>query len=151
MPLSTTAKAALCLCPLAGMAGTVATVPTVRRAVHHITAPRHPAAHHLARPAARPVNCDSAAPVALPAVPLVTYDAPIPAEPLGTASGPGGGGAPGIAALAGGAPAAVAALASPTPTSAPSDAGADRWRPSGRERQHAPTVTHSDFTPVTAR
>jgi hypothetical protein len=94
MPLSTAAKAALCLCPPAVMAGTVATVPSVKRAVHHLTAPHHARPVHriataAARPAAEPVaaDCNPVAPGPLPAVPLVTYAAPIPAEPTEAASG----------------------------------------------------------------
>ncbi len=95
------------------MVGTVATVPTVKRAVHHLTAPRH---HVVARhgAGAAPVNCDPVGTAALPAVPLVTYAAPIPPEPGGTgpggatSGGTGGGAGPILGALAGGAPAALA-------------------------------------------
>ena len=93
MPLTTAAKVALCVCPPALMAGTVATVPQVKRAVHHITAPRHaPKSIHKTvarKPAAsnavaqRQVDCDPVAGGALPAVPLVTYAAPGPDEPTG--------------------------------------------------------------------
>lgn len=81
------------------MAGTVATVPTVKKAVHHVTAPRHVAkpvrraANAPARPAAvaqQQVDCAPGGIGPLPAVPLVTYAAPIPDEPAG-----GGGFVPG--------------------------------------------------------
>jgi hypothetical protein len=110
MPLSSAAKAALCLCPPAVMAGAVATVPAAKRAVHHLTAPHHATrpVHRIAtaasRPAAEPVaaGCNPVAPGPLPAVPLVTYAAPIPPEPgVGPAGGPGQnvpGGASGILA-----------------------------------------------------
>lgn len=130
MPLSMTAKAMLCLCPPAMMAGTVATVPAVKRAVHHLTARRHtpasarPVAIHAMQPRVRAGNrieCAPVAPIALPAVPIVTYAAPIPDEPDGMATN--GGGTPGaIGVLA--AAAAVGAPASSTPAAAPTDIGA---------------------------
>lgn len=107
MALSTAAKAALCLCPPAAMVGTVATVPAAKRAVHHLTAPHHAKpvrriATAAARPAAEPASTIAdcgPAPGPLPAVPLVTYAAPIPDEPGtgGPATGTGpiaGGGGP---------------------------------------------------------
>lgn len=95
MPLSTIAKAALCVCPPALMAGTVATVPAARKAVHQLTSPRAaPKAAPrntvaAARPAAatqREVECDPGVPA--PIAPLVTYAAPIPQEPGGTPIAP---------------------------------------------------------------
>lgn len=95
--LTTAAKAALCICPPALMAGTVATVPPVKRAVHHLTAPRqapkalrHAVAQRPAAPQAaarQQVDCDPAAGGPVPAVPLVTYADPIPDEPGGSSGG----------------------------------------------------------------
>lgn len=91
------------------MAGTVATVPPIKRAVHHLTAPHHAPARRIAAPGARPaavavrsVKCNPIAPAVLPAVPLITYAAPIPDEPEGDAA-PGGG-------VAGGVPGGVGAI-----------------------------------------
>ena len=110
------------------MAGTVATVPSVKRAVHHLTAPRHHAPIHHAAARAAAVNCDPVAPAGLPAVPLVTYAAPIPAEPdvAGPAETPSGGAGPILGALAAGAPAAMAGGVAPavTPTPTPAVPGA---------------------------
>ncbi|MEH3159075.1 MAG: PEP-CTERM sorting domain-containing protein [Sphingomonas taxi] len=100
MALSTAAKAALCICPPALMAGTVATVPPVKRAVHHVTAPRqapkalrHTVAKRPAEPQAvtrQEVACDPMGGGTLPAVPLVTYATPLPDEPgIGTTGTPG--------------------------------------------------------------
>lgn len=89
MALSLTAKAALCLCPPALMAGTAATVPAVKRAVHNATAPRHARpVHRVVTAAAKPpvapareaVDCIAGV-SAVPVVPLVTYASPIPDEP----------------------------------------------------------------------
>ena len=124
MPLSTAAKAALCLCPPTVMAGTVATVPSVKRAVHHLTAAHHPAkpVHRLATAAAQPpvqperqADCGPVAAGAVPAVPLVTYAAPIPDEPGGRETGSGIG--PAVAAAG----PTAAALAVSTPAPAPAD------------------------------
>ena len=124
MPLSTTAKAMLCLCPPAMMAGTVATVPAVKRAVHHLTARRHtpasarPVAIHGMQPRVRAGNrieCAPVAPIALPAVPIVTYAAPIPDEPDGMATN--GGGTPGAIGVL----AATAASDSSFPKTGPPD------------------------------
>ena len=126
MALSTAAKIAMCACPPALMAGSVATVPAVKRAVHGATAPRHPhhphAAHRRA-PAgvARRPDCAPPGVSGMPAAPIVTYAAPIPAEPGSPDIGGGsGGGAP----LAGvGAPAAagipIVAGAGGTPEAVP--------------------------------
>jgi len=101
------------------MAGTVATVPQVKRAVHHVTAPHHapkalrravattPVAPQVAQ---QGVPCGPIAGGALPAVPLVTYATPLPDEPgvgpenSGTpVSSPGGGfSGPGIVPVVGG-------------------------------------------------
>lgn len=130
MPLSTAAKAVLCLCPPVAIAGAVATVPAAKRVAHHLTA-AHPAARpirHLATAPATPaeqamqrVDCDPVIAGPLPAVPLVTYAAPIPDEPGGPGAGPGGGVNPGVGVI--GAQAAVSpgpAAATPVPpTGAP--------------------------------
>lgn len=129
-----TAKAVLCLCPPAVMAGTVATVPAVKRAVHHLTARHH--APIFARPAVargtlRPgadarerVDCDPT-PVTVPAVPIVTYAAPIPDEPGGTVPGGGGPSSGAIGTLAGGGiGGGVAPIASSTPAVTPIVTGA---------------------------
>ena len=77
------------------MAGTVATVPTVKRAVHHLTASPHSSrpVHRVAAAgpvrtpaAAQPRDCDPGLGGDLPAVPLVTYASPIADEP-GTTGG----------------------------------------------------------------
>lgn len=84
------------------MATSVATVPAVKRAVHHVTKP------HAAKPrprltrAAMPARQVPCAPitggnglVSAPIVPLVSFAAPIPDEPLssiGRTANPGGGG-----------------------------------------------------------
>jgi len=97
VPLSTVAKAALCICPPALMAGTVATVPAAKRLAHHVTAPRHaPKPVHRVK-AARPVqpraqpevDCVPIVAGLAPALPLVTYAAPVPDE---SPDGIGGGG-----------------------------------------------------------
>jgi hypothetical protein len=100
MPLSTAAKAMLCVCPPALLAGTVATVPSVKRAVHHATAHRTVPKTSRAvpdRPAvAQKVSQQECAPGfggLPPAAPLLTYAAPIPDEPSGgSAITPQGGG-----------------------------------------------------------
>jgi len=146
MPLSVLNKAALCVCPPALLATTAMTVPPVKRAVHHATAPRHaratPAA--LTRPAAAlpagavtpDVVCAPVAGNAPSAVPLVSYAAPIPAEPLPAttsdgspavpfgapdALGPLGGGLPPVGGglIGPGVPGAVP-TATPTPDATPS-------------------------------
>ena len=125
MPLSTAAKAALCLCPPAVMAGTVVAVPAAKRAVHHLAAPHHvgkpvrrlaTAAAQLGAQAERSADCDPASSGALPALPLVTYAAPIPDEPAGP-SATGGSFGPVVGTLA--VPSAVIA-ASPASGIAPS-------------------------------
>ena len=129
MALSTTAKAAaLCLCPPAVLAGTVATVPAAKRAVHHLTAPHYAhaharpiAAHKAAGAGARVAraDCNPVAPPGMLAVPLITYAAPIPDEP-GIAV-PAGGGVPGsgggeVVGTIGAGPVAVApAVVPPAP------------------------------------
>lgn len=131
MPLSTAAKAALCLCPPAVMAGTVAAVPAAKRAVHHLTAPRHAAkpVHRVATAAARPATarqaaCDPVAAGPLPIAPLVTYAAPIPDEPVGgPAGGAGPGGPGGIGILAAQAPVAAGPVAAVSPA-VPADSAA---------------------------
>lgn len=124
MPFSTTAKIAMCVCPPAMMAGTVATVPAFKRAVHHATAHHTPQHRHMAAahpaPASKHIECAPPT-VALPAMPFVTYAAPIPTDPIGSDAGSGsGGGAPSLGigarpAIAGIAPAS-ASNAAPTPT-----------------------------------
>lgn len=102
MPLSTAAKAVLCVCPPALLAGTVATVPSVRRAVHHATAHRAtPKAVRRAgadKPAVaqtvarQQVECEPGFAGMPPAAPLLTYAAPIADEPAGTDAIPQSGG-----------------------------------------------------------
>ena len=99
------------------MAGTVATVPAAKRAVHYVTAQRH-APKPVRRAAARPASAAAAAPAAAdcppgvagatPVVPLVTYASPIPDEPGTTsadsvpvASGGGSSGGGGVPVLGG--------------------------------------------------
>ena len=126
MPLSTAAKAALCLCPPAVMAGTAATVPSVKRAVHHLTAEHRPhrPVHRLATAAVHPpaepglrAGCNPIVAGVQPAVPLVTYAAPIPPEPAAVRDaigGPAGGGIGGAPGIVGGVP-AFAAVAPVSP------------------------------------
>lgn len=118
MPLSTAVKAALCVCPPALLAGTVATVPSVKQAVHHATAHRatpkalrREIAHKPAgaqASARQQVDCGPGFAGMPPAAPLLTYAAPIPDEPVGTEATPQGSGfAPAIAGIGiGGAPVA---------------------------------------------
>lgn len=68
-------KVALCVCPPAIVATTVATVPPVRQAVHRATRPHYPVRHRpqprpaVARQVAATVPCGPTA----PAVPLLTF------------------------------------------------------------------------------
>jgi len=121
------------------MAGTVATVPAAKRAVHHLTAPHHAArpvhrvATAAARPAAQPADCPPIAAGPLPAVPLATFAAPIPEEPAGATTAPaagspvqgGVGAGPSASVLAAQPPVGVGAITPPattpvaTPTTTP--------------------------------
>lgn len=65
-------KAALCICPPAVVATTAATVPPVRRAVHHLTAPAHP--HHAVSRQAPPCVPVASRTLASPLPPEATPD-----------------------------------------------------------------------------
>lgn len=87
-------KAALCVCPPALIATSVATVPQVRRAVHHVTRP-HVAKHQPVRKrtaAATPGNARRPCPPAVAALTepnrLATFAQPLPAEPVSTPMAP---------------------------------------------------------------
>lgn len=111
--LSTAAKIAMCTCTAAMMAGAVVTVPTVKRAVHHATAHGvpHPPRKVAARGSgARRPECPPPALAAFPAAPIVTFAAPIPAEPGGGGGGATGAVTPAVAGIP------VAAGLADTPT-----------------------------------
>ena len=115
MPLSTAAKAVLCVCPPAVLAGTVATVPSVKRAVHHATAQRTTPKAVRRAGASKPavaqtvarqqVECEPGFGGMPPTAPLLTYAAPIADEPAGSDAVPQSGGfAPTIAGIGVGVP-----------------------------------------------
>lgn len=97
-------KAALCICPPTVVATTVATVPPVKRAVHHLTQPAHPT--RAATPAAPPCVPVTRRTLASPLpttltpdeVPVFTAITPgpnggfTPQSPITPPSFPGGGG-----------------------------------------------------------
>lgn len=69
--------AALCVCPPAILATSVATVPSVKRAVHSVTRPA-PAKHKLARAAKKPIQTASAKSAPCDATPAIRTSAILP-------------------------------------------------------------------------
>ena len=121
-------KIALCVCPPAIVATTVATVPPVRQAVHHATRPHHPIRHHsklhpaVARQVAAIAPCDPTA----PATPLLTFAdlgpedlSAVPAD-TGTTGPLGGGFAGGGPGLGPTAPVAIGGIVPVSPVPEPS-------------------------------